>query len=139
MGLQQVSVINHHDKPLKDKHLGIIYEFNPNDRVLVPISAAVHFFGLGLKDKSIAWKRYGFTDTERGNAYLKKFEVEVVEMVPEGDEVKAIKEEHEKTVTELTAEYEGKISILEEDHRQEVKRLQDRIAELEKPGKTAKK
>jgi hypothetical protein len=53
--------------------------------------------------------------------------------------VKAIKEEHEKTVTELTAEYEGKISILEEDHRQEVKRLQDRIAELEKPGKTAKK
>jgi hypothetical protein len=123
MALQQVSVISHHSHTHTDKHAGIKYDFEPNKTVIIPIAAAVHFFGLGLKDRSIAYKRHGFTSDEKGLAYLKKFEIKVVDLVPEGSDVEEIKEEHAKVIGEKDEAHEKELAELEAEHREEVQRI----------------
>lgn len=157
MALKEVTVINHTSTPLKDKHHGVEYVFAPNEKVLVPLAAAVHFFGVGLPKGSparqMAWKRRGFTDEEKGEAFLKKFEAKVVDLVPEGSDVEEIKEKHAETIESLKEEHEKALAALEDEHLKEVERinkshadevgvLKSRIAELEAPasdGKSQKK
>lgn len=155
MALQEVTVISHHDRTHKDKHHGIEYIFEPNKKVQVPIAAAVHFFGVGLPVESparqAAWKRHGLTNDAAGEAYLKKFETKIVDLVPEDDEVTALREEHSKDFAEFKSDTEKNLAALEADHREEIHRinkihagevaaLKTRIAELEPtPGGKAHK
>lgn len=157
MALQEVTVVSHLAETMEDKHLGIKYSFEPNKQVLIPIAAASHFFGIGLPADSparmAAWKRRGFTDSQKGEAWLKKFELKVVDLVPAGADVEELKEAHEKTVEELKAEHDKALGEVEADHREELQRvnkshadevaaLKARIAELEGPpsgGKSQKK
>lgn len=82
MALNEVIVTSKHTYTIEDKHLGIKYVFKPNEKVQLPMSAANHFFGIQEDDKSMAWKRRGFTNAEKGMDWLKKFNIKVVEMVP---------------------------------------------------------
>ena len=158
MALQEVTVTSHHAQTFTDKHHGIEFTFEPNKQVLIPKAAAVHFFGVGLPAdapaRMMAWKRRGFTDSVKGEAFLKKFETKIVDLIPEGSDLEEIKEGHAKTVEELKAEHEKVLGDLEAEHREEVQRinklhaaevtaLKTRIDELEGRSaagtKTAKK
>ena len=149
MALKEVTVINHHALAYKDKHHGVEFVFKPNEKVLVPLAAGVHFFGVGLQKgdpaRVKAWQRRGYTDAEEGEAFLRKFECDIVEMVPEGSNVAAVKEEHLKTVEEMKAYFDKQLSDLEADHRdelqriseahaEEIKQLKAKIVELETPA-----
>jgi hypothetical protein len=149
MALQEAVVISHHSHTHKDRHLGIDYAFKPNEKVQIPLAAAVHFFGAGLPMDApaykAAWKRHGFTDDAKGEAYLKKFEVKIVELVPAGSDVSELKEENAKTLNEVHAAHEELLAEMEEDHREELQRinsahaieiaeLKTRIASLEQPN-----
>ena len=149
MALQEVTVISHHAHTHKDKHHGIEYVFEPNKKVQVPLAAAVHFFGVGLPAdapaRQASWKRHGLTDDAKGEAYLKKFECKVVDLVPAGDEVAALREETDKNLAEFKKEHESELTSLEADHREEIQRinkthadevaaLKTRIVELKGPA-----
>lgn len=150
MALQEVKVVSHHSHTHKDKHHGVEYVFPPNKEVLVPLAAGVHFFGVGLPADApariAAWKRNGFTDPDKGEAYLKKFECTIVNLVPEGSDMGKLAEDHEKEVGELKSSHETELAKLEADHREEMQaartahdkevgELKARIAELEGKGK----
>lgn len=157
MALKEVTVINHHSIEYKDKHHGIEYVFTPNKQVLVPLAAGVHFFGVGLEKNAparmMAWKRRGFTDAEKGEAFLKKFEVKIVDLVPQGEDAEKANESHAKALEDALVSHEDKMAALEDEHREEITRinkthadevaaLKTRIAELETPplaGKPQKK
>ena len=102
MELQEAIVTSHHTKTFKDKFRGIEYVFKPGEKVQMPLAAAAHVFGVGLEDQSPAWKRLGYTQPEPGIAFLKKFEIKVVNLVPESLEVEDVRSENEnlKTVNE---------------------------------------
>lgn len=153
MALQEVVVISHHSHTHKDKHHGVEFVFEPNKKVQVPLAAAVHFFGVGLPAdapaRQAAWKRHGYTDNKKGEEYLKKFEVKIVDLVPAGSDVEELKSEHEKLIEEIKEGSEKNLAALEEDHRTEIARinkthddevtaLKTRIAELEAPASGGK-
>jgi hypothetical protein len=142
VALKEVIVTSHHVHACKDKHLGIEYTFEPNAKVQIPLATAVHFFGLGRTDRSLAWKRYGFTEEAKGEAFLKKFELKVVDLVPADTGIESLTAEHAKTLEEVKAEHQAEIEKLEADHYDEIARinemsalettaLKNRIAELE--------
>jgi len=148
MALQEVTVISHHARTHKDSHHGIEYVFEPNKKTQVPLAAAVHFFGVGLPANAPArqasWKRYGMTDDEKGEQYLRKFECKIVDLVIAGEGVAELKEAHDKTLAEIKEGAEGNLATLEADHREEIQRinkthadeveaLKARIVELEAP------
>ena len=154
MALQEATVISHHSHTHRDKFQGLKFEFTPNKKVLVPLAAAVHFFGLGLADKSPAWKRHGFTDSRKGEDYLRKFELKVVDLVPEDTDVEKIKGDHAETLNKLGSDHQMQLAEVEANgreemqrimttHDEEVRALQARIAELEATpapdGKSQKK
>jgi hypothetical protein len=151
MALKEVIVTSHHVHTCKDKHLGVEYTFEPNTKVQVPLATAVHFFGLGRTDRSTAWKRYGFTSADKGEAFLKKFELKVVDLVPADTGIESLTAEHAKTLEEIKAEHQVELEKLEADHYDEIARINEmnaaetaalkaRIADLEvAPAKSHKK
>lgn len=58
---QDIFVTNHNDFYHSDAFGGVVYEFPPKERVLVPVDAAVHMFGFNMPDKSDALSRLGWS------------------------------------------------------------------------------
>lgn len=140
--MQEVKVTNRHTFPLTDHHLGIEYVFNPGEETVIPLEAAVHLFGLGLKDRTAAMKRAGKTNLEAGTKYLNGFDLNVVEYVTkdEADEIDGLKialEGKDKSIQEMQAT----IDRLEAEKEQlgklvdKVKTLESKLAEYETKGK----
>lgn len=44
----------------EDSYDGVLYRFNPGERVVLPTVAATHIFGFGLADKTETLKRQGW-------------------------------------------------------------------------------
>lgn len=133
MAIQEVSVISHHDRTISDKHHGIKYDFKPNEKVLIPLAAAAHIFGLGMPDRSAAWKRHGFTQEAAGMKFFSLFDLDVVNLVAESTDVEAMKEKFETREQELAAkleELEKAIAELTNENRD----LKKKLRKLEKEG-----
>ena len=91
--MQEVIVVNKNPSLHKDGYAGIQYTFPLGEKVTVSLDAAVHMFGLGLADKANAMKRLGYTNRERGMEFLGKFDISVVDLVPQdiADEADGLK------------------------------------------------
>jgi hypothetical protein len=80
----QIFVTNKNDFVHSDRYDSEDYVFPPNERVLIPMDAAVHLFGHNLRDKTDALVRLGwamkydsraknFVENEDGVKKLAKF------------------------------------------------------------------
>lgn len=111
--MQEVNVTSHYKETLTDHHRGMKFVFEPAKKTTIPVAAAVHIFGLNLKDKAPAYRRHGFTNDKDGLAFLNKFTLDVVELVPADS---------------------GQSELLEENAK-----LKERLAELEEAAKEPEK
>jgi hypothetical protein len=152
MALNEVQVTSRHTHTHKDKHHGIEYTFPPNEKVLIPLKAAQHIFGGTPEERTAAGRRLGLTQakSEPGGKkgwddYFAKFDVKVVELVPQDSSLEELKEEHAKVVETVKKQGDEALLLLMEDHATEldsaqktidgqaaqIKVLTERIAELE--------
>ena len=99
MAIQEAVVTSHYDKPFTDKHHGIEYTFEPGKKTQIPVKAAAHIFGQ-LPDRKPAWIRKGYTDKAKGEAFLDKFEVEIVNLVAESIDIEDVKTELDEAKAE---------------------------------------
>ena len=58
----QVFVTNKNDETHVDRFNGEEYVFPPGEAVLIPVDAAIHLFGYGLKDKTDTLVRLGWAN-----------------------------------------------------------------------------
>lgn len=90
---REVFVTNTNPKPYRDRYDGEEYVFPPNQAVVIPTDAAVHFFGYGKKDKTETLHRLGksfhydreenaFTDDPDGVRWLANFLFEEAVLQP---------------------------------------------------------
>lgn len=116
MPSKEVAVINKSATTREDSFHGIQYRFKPNEKVILPLEAAVHLFGFGLSKDSPRMtevlRRSGFTgDRKVGLSFLENFEMKSIDYVPAEDaeelsELKIILEEKNARIKELEAENE---------------------------------
>ena len=59
--MREIFVTNRNDFHHFDRYAGVDYDFPPNERVAVPVEAAVHMFGFNMPDKSEALSRLGWS------------------------------------------------------------------------------
>ena len=101
--MQQLFVINRNPEPHQDRYDGEEFTFMPNEAVLVPVEAAVHMFGYGLKDKTDALSRLGkafrlnpgsrqFEDDPDGVRWLANFVFEEAVVQPRSALAQAVAE-----------------------------------------------
>ena len=68
----------------EDRFNGVLYQFHPGEKVMVPLDAAQHMFGVGVADKTPVMHRLGwgfvydpdtkqFRDDKEGPTKLKNF------------------------------------------------------------------
>lgn len=95
MGMKhnQIFVTNKNKEPHVDRYDGEEFLFNPGERVMISIDAAVHLFGYGLENKTETLVRLGwaskydpatrqFVEDKDGVRRLARFVFDAVSMVP---------------------------------------------------------
>lgn len=60
--MNEIFVTNKNDFHHSDEYDGVALEFPQNERVLIPLAAARHCFGFGLKDKTENLVRLGWAN-----------------------------------------------------------------------------
>jgi hypothetical protein len=81
----EVIVINRNPKSWEDGFSGMKWTFAPNEKVSVPLAAAVHMFGFNVKDKTPTLRRLGLANHPDGEQWLKNIELKYVEYVAKDD------------------------------------------------------
>lgn len=71
--MNDIFVTNKNDFHHTDFYNGKQYDFPKGERVLVPVEAARHMFGLGLVDKGENLIRLGWANKEEGVTWLANF------------------------------------------------------------------
>jgi hypothetical protein len=110
--MEEVKVTNRNTATFRDAYQGIEYIFEPGKPIAIPLAAAVHLFGFGLKDKTLALRRFGFTSGEVGQKWLSAFDLEYVEYIrkDDADEIEALKlavSEQQALIDELNLQLEA--------------------------------
>lgn len=81
----EVKVTNKNPTPFTDGFSGMQFTFKPNEKVSIPLAAAVHIFGFNRKDKSATMRRLGIANHPDGKQWLNNFNMEFVEYVAKDD------------------------------------------------------
>lgn len=105
--LLEVTVKNKNSTTFRDSYLGMQFEFKPNEKVTIPLEAAIHIFGFNKKDKTANKVRLGIANHPDGDNWLGNFDIEAVEYVAkdELEEIEKLKqdlEERNLMIEELT-------------------------------------
>jgi hypothetical protein len=134
--MQEVIVVNKHPFPVSDGYIGMKWTFEPGQKVTIPLAAAVHIFGHGIKDPerlSSVYRRFGKNVTD-GQKFIENFnftDVELVqqEVVDEADHLKIALEDASGKLDEARKELLAQAKQLD-DAASIMKSQQDQIAEL---------
>lgn len=129
----EVIVVNKNPKEFTDGINGMKWTFKPNEKVSIPLEAAVHIFGLNVKDKTQTLRRLGLANHPDGAQWLKNIQMDYVEYIRKDDavEIEQLKidlEAKQVEIEELTVSLKAKEA--------EVIQLNE---QLEKTSKIAKK
>lgn len=87
----EVTVINRNPKTFTDSFAGMTFEFKPNEKIPIPLAAAVHIFGFNKKDKTQNKIRLGIANHPDGDQWLDNFKMEYVEYIRKDDAAEAEK------------------------------------------------
>ena len=129
MAINEVTVINKNPKPFQDGFKGMKFTFNPNEKVAIPVEAAVHIFGFNLKDKSLVLRRLGIANHPDGKQFLENFDMKYVEYVRKDDaeEIEQLKIDLETKQNELDT-----LSTDLKAAQTEIEQLKSKLVEAEK-------
>ena len=136
--MQEVIVVNRNPFPVSDGYVGMKFVFEPGQKVTIPLPAAVHIFGRGIKDPSTLaaiYRRFGKT-VEEGEKFISSFDFTDVNLVQQEvvDEADALK----VTIEDLNSQLEQANTVIEtqaEDLKKAtdiMKSQEDQLAELNK-------
>ena len=98
----EVVVTNQNPKPFTDGLNGMTWAFKPNEKVTIPLEAAIHIFGLNKKDKITTLRRLGLANHPDGEQWLANIKMDYVEYVRKEDaaEVEQLKIDLEEKMAE---------------------------------------
>ena len=125
----EVTVINTNPKTFTDAFGGMTFTFPPNEKVPIPLAAAIHIFGFNKTDKTQNKIRLGIANHPGGDEFLNNFKMEYVEYVRKDDAAEAEK---------LKIDLEAKQAELDEANAT-IEKLNTEIEQLTEALKTASK
>lgn len=128
--MKEVTVVNRNPQSYTAHHVGIEYVFNPNEKVVVPLGAAVHIFGFNQADKQPALIRAGVANHPDGKKWMANFLLEMVEYVRKDEDVdseglKAELDEKDKQIEALKAELAEALAMIEKLSSKKSKNAKD--------------
>lgn len=117
--IQEVSVTNKNSTEYADGWHGHKFAFPVNKTVNIPLEAAVHIFGFGLKDNTPALRRMGVANHPDGKRFLSNFKIDVIEYVKkeDADEATTLRAEVDSKDKEIAELKEAVKSLLAENEQ----------------------
>jgi hypothetical protein len=136
--MHSVVVTNNNDITISDGYDGMSWDFLPNQKVTVPLDAAVFMFAYGVTDPVViaaAYRRHGW-NTTNGKQYMDNFDFALIQMVPQevADEADALKialEECQGKLDAVETELGNNVTALATANELLAKQTQE-IADLQK-------
>jgi hypothetical protein len=108
----EVVVTNKNPKEFSDGYEGMKFTFKPNEKVSIPLAAAVHIFGFNKENKMDTLRRLGLANHVDGAQFLKNFDMKYVEYIKKNDaedivqlkiDLEAVKAERDELTGKLEA------------------------------------
>jgi len=139
MAHNEVIVTNKNPKVFEDGYAGMKFTFKPNEKVTIPLAAAIHIFGLNKQDKTPTLRRLGLANHPDGKQWLDNIKMDFVEYVAKTDaaEIEQLKidlEAKQVEIDELTGSLKSATAEIEQ-----LKAQLEEASNLAEPAKGKKK